>query len=247
MSYIKQNKKGFVNIFTAITVFAVTGYFLIKPRALQAEPLYQSSQISFLKPQSGTVVNSGEVLSIEVEGQGLREVMLIAPSFSQKTVNDGSGIFKFQYQVPLDTVGEVKLMAIGKSISGPLLDKDFKVLDLPSQAEITIIVQANQQINVQSLSVVPNFMLLKVGESRQMNVFGKLADGSEIDITSSQFGTQYIASRDFTKKYSPSANVGIEIIRVDNNGNVTGVNPGEDSVVVSHKNTQAQSVRVVVE
>lgn len=242
-----RNKKGFVNIFTVLAVVAVSGYFLMKPRTLLAESLQQAPPISFLKPQSGTVVNSGEVLAVEVQGQGLKVVMLIAPNFAEKTLNDGSGIFKFQYQVPLDTVGEVKLGVIGKSIPEPVLDKNFKVLELPSSAEIIIIVQPNPQINIQSLSVPSDFMLLKVGQSEQIRVLGKLSDGSQINITPPEFGTQYVTGRDFTKKYSPSANVGTEIIRVDNNGNVTGINPGEDSVVVSHKNTQAENVRVLVE
>ena len=244
-----RNRDSYKNIpLIFVAVVAVAANFL--SGALATPPQQSPSNapaMSFLKPHPGTIVNSGDTLFIEIEGQGLKEVLLLAPHFTQKALNDGNGIFKFQYQIPIDTVGELKLSAIGKSISEPLLDKNFKVREFPSSAEITIIVQANQQINVQSIEVLSDFMSLKVGESQQIYVSGKLTDGSEINITPSQFGTQYITSKNFTKKYSPSANVGTEIIRVDNDGNVTGINPGEDSVIVSHKNTQSETVRVIVE
>jgi len=234
--------RNYVTLFVMITTILLLG-----PESQYAHS--QKVSLSFLNPQDGAVVNSGETLLVEITGLGLQEVILVAPNFANTVNDDGTGLFTFHYLIPIDTIGDIGLMALGKTSAGPLIKKNGSVPQMPSLAEITITVKANTNaIKINSLRVISDSMYLRVGESRQIMVLGKLEDGGEINITSSQFGTQYITNIDYVNKYSPAADRGkFEIIRVDSNGKVTAVNKGEDSIIVSHKDATADNIRVIVE
>ena len=209
----------------------------------------KDSELSFLEPQEGAILNAGTNISIKIAGPGLKEVLLVAPAFAENVKNDGSDIFAFNYPIPAGTFGEIKISALGKSISGPLGDAaSGKIHAVPLHKEITLIVKP-VQMKIKSLRALSNFLSLKAGESAQIIVLGTLANGSEIDITSSQYGTQYTTSSELQKRSSHSvrAQNKTEVIRVDNNGKITAFNSGEDSVIVSHKDVPAEGVDVIVE
>ena len=201
----------------------------------QIEPNSQGNKITFLNLQPNSLIISGETLTIEIHAPDITEILLVAPSFAQTVANDGSDKFTFQYPIPLDTTGEIKLAAVGKDAAGEFINQ-----------ELTVSVRLGN-IDIISLRPINDLMLVKVGETRQITVMGKLSDGNEIDITSN-FGTRYITATDWQMQNNPG-NVYdvVEIIKVDENGLVTAVRAGSETVIVSHPNTTSENVSVVVE
>lgn len=219
----------------AFIVFFVCCIFVTLVSLSFAEnPLTNETKLTFLKPQKGLVVKSGETIPIEIAAIGLEAVGVIASQHKiwiPDPTNRGNGIFTSECPIPLDAVGEIKLVALGYRSS----PEDV------IETEITITVKPDtDKIKIKSLYVLPRKMLLKVGESEQLIVGAVLEDGSSIDVSSTEFGTRYVLY--------PGKPENTEIIRVNNEGKITAINPGSISLVIAHKPpVKAESVNIVVE
>lgn len=185
--------------------------------------------LSFVKPKGGTSANPGETISIELRGTGVLETLLVGPEFAESKKSDGTGIFAFQYRVPSEATGAVKLLATGKTSSGSFVQSD----------ELTINISLASAGKVVSMRVLEDdIILFGVGDTAQLRIYGKFSDGVEREITSTSLGTRYILY--------PGQPVNTEIIRVDAEGKITAVNAGQRSIVITHKNYSGNAIGVTV-
>ncbi len=185
--------------------------------------------LSFVKPKGSISAESGEMISIELRGTGVSEVLLSGPEFAEVKKSDGTGAFIFQYRVPPKETGALKLMALGKTSGGSLVESD----------ELTINISLASAGKVVSMRVLEDdIILFGAGDTKQLRVYGKFSDGVERDITSTSLGTKYILY--------PGQPLNTEIIRVDGEGKVTAINSGQRSIVITHKDYSGNAISVTV-
>lgn len=219
----------------AFIVFFVCYIFLSLVSLSFAEnQLTKEIKLTFLKPQKGLVVKSGETIPIEIATVGLEAVGVVASQHKimiPDPTNRGNGVFTAECQIPLDAVGEIKLLAFGyRSSPEDVIETETAIIVKPDM----------DRIKIKSLYVLPSKVLLRVGESERILVGAVLEDGSSINVSSVEFGTRYVLY--------PGKPENTEIVRVDNKGRISAINPGIISLVIAHKPpVNAVSVNIVVE
>jgi len=114
----------------------------------------------------------------------MNEILVVGPEFSATAPNDGANRFKVVYPVPLNAIGTIKLSAFGKNSSGKVV----------GPTDFTLVVDLANAGNLVSLRTPTQPVVLRVGESEQMFVYGKYRDGVLRDITATEFGTEYVVS-----------------------------------------------------
>ena len=201
----------------------------------QVSPVTGQPQFCFQKPKGTISAAPGETIGIELFGPGIAEVLLVAPNFAETAKADGSNIFKFKYVIPVEIIGNIQLGAVGSTNDNlPIESDELNInISLASAGKITSIRETtapNEQI------------VLFVGSTWPLRVFGTFSDGVERDITSDP-GTEYTLW--------PGQPSNTEIIRVDTKGVITAVSAGQRSIIINHKNRSstatAASVTVIVE
>ena len=189
----------------------------------------QEPSLSFVKPMGNISANTGEIISITLEGTDVIEALLVGSGFAESKESDGTGSFTFQYRVPLEATGTVKLQATGKTSSGSFVESD----------ELMITISLSSAGEIVSMRVLPDdIILFEVGDTRHLRVYGTFSDGVEREITSANLGTKYIL-------YTGQP-LDTEIMRVNDEGKITAVNSGQRSIVITHENYSGNAVSVMV-
>lgn len=234
-----MNQKGFTNILIGIVIAAVVigtaGYFLIVKISAPMEP-----SLSFVKPKGSISAIPGETISIELRGAGILDVLLVGPEFAEvNKKSDGTGIFTFQYRIPPEATGAIKLQAIGKTSGGSVVESDELTINIS-------LASAGKVVSMRVLSVdgggiiyfQDDIILLGDGDTAQLRVYGTFSDGVEREITSASLGTKYTLY--------PGQPLNTEIIRVDAEGRITAINSGQRSIVITHKDYSGNAISVTV-
>lgn len=84
----------------------------------------------FVKPKGTILRKPGELLSIELRGTNISDVVLVGPGFAKREKSDGTGIFTFQYRIPLGVIGPIKMRATGQKGDVALVQSDELIVKI---------------------------------------------------------------------------------------------------------------------
>ena len=171
-------------------------------------------------PVDGQMVRPGDIVTVTVEptgGLSLASVLLATP-FSAQIIDSPS--FVFMFEIPLNSIGEISILAFGKDP----LEQIFA-------DEIHLIVQPLAV--VEGLELSPNeYVFFQVGSTRQIATNADYSDGVTRDVTSPDAGTIY-------------SSVDPTIVGVSEDGLMTALAVGTTTIIVSN-GAVAESVDVSV-
>ena len=178
--------------------------------SFEISPLAHTLQIS--QPAEGTVVTPGTEVTVTVSiGTDQPEVVIL--SNGSETVELFEPPFSATLPIPSNAIGTVQLTALAFYPDGGLANADPVNLQVQSSATLASLAVQNGDA-----------VILRPGRTRQLTVIGTYNNGARRNLTSGQLGTRYAVS-----------SVGV-IATVNANGLVTGVAPGNATVVVRNGN-----------
>jgi len=135
-------------------------------------------------PPSGTVVQPGASIPINFTvtgGNAVNGAMFILGDRFYHI--DGTGPFSFTYEVPSDKAGKLNITALTYGPGPDNYTASTQLIVAPGSAPT-------------SIAASPSDLLLdQVGERFQIVVTGRYANGSQLDLTSSDAGTSYATQR----------------------------------------------------
>lgn len=189
-----------------------------------------SPSLFFFKPTGTIHAHPGEIISIELKGNGIIEALLTGKDFAENKKNDGTNTFSFQYTVPANATGTITLSGLGKTDTGTFVQSDTLTINIS-------LTNSGKIVSLRAAHIMPdNSVILFVGDSEQLDIFGIFSDGIERNITATSFGTKYTLY--------PGQPLNTEIISVDENGRVTAVNTGQRSVVITNSNYSGNAISI---
>ena len=151
------------------------------------------SGLAIVSPADGSSAVAGTPLSVTVAPQNgfdLQRVLILSPV---EGLELDQAPFTGNFPVPLDFVGDLKLLALGMDGAG----------NIATSAPITLSVSAPAAL--QSVTILNRDpILFGLGTTRQLYVAGRYADGVIRDITDPSTGTRYLAAGPGIASISPS-------------------------------------------
>ncbi|MFN8445649.1 MAG: Ig-like domain-containing protein [Caldilineaceae bacterium] len=190
----------------------------LKP--VQAAMLTELDELTITVPHSGTVVQSGETISVVVTiapNTPITEVLLVG---GKVALIDKAAPFVFELTIPKEALGEYKIISLGGG-NGVFAKSGMVTLQVTTTNSLT------------ALRLLPSDLtMFRQGETSRLFALGEYSDGIERNVSSSLIGTQYTSSDS-------------SIVTVSSNGIVTAINPGEAIITVQNGSLQRQTTIIV--
>jgi hypothetical protein len=191
------------------------------PAATTSPALAATGTVRIVSPADGTVVSSGDLVTVEVVGEDgfVPQTVLALGGGSAERSSDAP--FTLQFKVPSEALGPLRLFAIGIDADGETVLSDDVVLNVRTSAAI-------EAVRI----ITQDPFLFGAGARQQLFSLGRFNDGVSRDITTRATGTVYRTS-------NPS------IVTVSDEGVITAVGAGIATVAVQNGGRQ-DSVSVTV-
>lgn len=192
----------------------------IPPPAACAPPAFAPSSevapfahtLQITQPTNGGVVSPGASVTMTVD-VGTAQPMLVVLGSDHETFELFEPPYSATLTIPADAYGTIRLSAVAIYADG----------DFAEAAPVNLQVQSSATLL--SLSVLNgDAVILRPGKTRQLTVIGTYSNGARRNLTSGELGTRYAVS-----SASPIATVNAD-------GLVTGLAPGNATVVVRNGN-----------
>lgn len=194
--------------------------------------------LSFVKPKISISINSGDIIPIELHGNGIIELLVASENFSELQKSDGTGIFKFQYHAPyvapFEDIKSIKFIGMGKTISGAFIQSDELTINISPSVDKLVSMRALENNIALDMR---KYNSQWIGDTKQLVIYGKFSDGIERNITSSIHGTKYVSDTKGTLS---------EVFRVDGEGKITAVQPGGKNIIVTNKYYSGDAISIKV-
>ncbi len=178
----------------------------------------KSGTINILSPVNETTVTPGDTITVNTEGTGTVNAMLVLTPFDAGEFTGTTCSYSFQ--APQDFLGELPIMVLGRDDAG-VVGSALLTLHVATSASVT------------ALHVYPEGTLTVAAKSRlDLQVIADFSDGISRDVTSHGLGTTYTPG-------APS------LITVSQDGSVTGISEGSTSIVISNGVSTTVNIEVM--
>jgi len=186
--------------------------------------------LTLVTPKKGESFHAGDTITLLAKLSPGEEITTVAFHSSKllfETVNGPP--FQFDYKIPPEFVGELRVWAIGKNDHNP----SAPFIDAP---KITVNVILPPTVTLQAIGMDTQIMFL-LFESEEPNterlfVAGRYSDGISRDLTSSASGTTYESTDE-------------KVATVDKEGIVTGISIGKAFIVAKNGDKEARRQVIV--
>ncbi len=181
--------------------------------------------LTITQPEEGEIYHPGDTVQVLAEaGEG--EVFVPGVILDAASIDGGLDVlapYDFEFQIPTNFLGSLRISAAGKTSAGNILKDEIHIqVVLPSSVRL-------RSILVDSSPVI---LLLEPEHSRTktLTVSGRFSDGVEREVTTFP-GTTFQSSNE-------------EIVTVDGNGLMQAVGAGDAEITV--RNGELKAVRDVI-
>jgi len=163
-----------------ITTFLLGLGILFVVGTVPSQPRAQTNPVKITAPADGTVVAPGDNVIVTVIGNDLGTVLLVTSNIVD-TVTEPP--FTFVLMIPLEAVGPMPVIALGKDRSNNLHTDQIAITVRPT-ANLDSLDVGSSMVRFSGLS----------GLQRQLTVKGIYSDGVKRDVTNGETGTSYLSN-----------------------------------------------------
>lgn len=229
-SNVIDQVKGMLNQPPSASSFSNSGYnppiLNYNPPALCFdEPIVddrsQTATINITSPTAGTNFNSGDVVTIEVDGSSDIDsivVMLFHTADSVLVIKSDGPTATVNITIPQSTLGIRSILAMG-------FDASDNLLAISSAVEIEV----NTLATLTEITVYPEEIYLENGKSTNLEITGKYSDGIDRDLSKD-------SSLSFSFNVGNASKTGTNRIQLNSAGN--------DTLIINHLGISSENVPI---